>query len=353
MIFYEPQQKKLLRPFSVSAEVKCRGCSLLVERLLTDFGADESFVKAVEKAKEHYGIEIPASTARTIIEKHAEKMRCLEGQNIFKSSAKKTDCIIVEADGGMVPLVNIDKAQKEQQPDHRKGKTLFWKEGIVTFARGQKTVQSYFRATMNPRDSVGKQLSECVKLAGSHANTQFHCIGDGAPWIAEQVESQFGANAKFLIDFYHLSEYLGAAAQCIDPANHLQWLTVQKALMLENRSDKVFEALQAYIDSHGKDGAGGENSKCPVSRCFNYMDKRRKYFDYKAALEAGLPIGSGEIESSVRTIIQHRLKIPGAWWCIENANSMLALETLRANKHWDQYWFLQKLAFSRSLTSLC
>ena len=72
------------------------------------------------------------------------------------------------------------------------------------------------------------------------------------------------------------------------------------------------------------------------------MDKRRKYLNYKEALDAGLPIGSGEIESGIRAIIQSRLKLPGAWWLAENANSMLALKTVRANGFWEQYWGHQK-----------
>ena len=41
---------------------------------------------------------------------------------------------------------------------------------------------------------------------------------------------------------------------------------------------------------------------------------RKDQLNYKGAIAAGLPIGSGEIESSHRFVIQERLKIPGAWW---------------------------------------
>ncbi|RLB22044.1 MAG: ISKra4 family transposase, partial [Deltaproteobacteria bacterium] len=67
---------------------------------------------------------------------------------------------------------------------------------------------------------------------------------------------------------------------------------------------------------------------------------------YKGALEAGLPIGSGEIESAHRYVTQERLKIAGAWWKEANAQNMLGLRTLRANNKWDQYWesFYKKAA---------
>ncbi|MEH2160237.1 MAG: hypothetical protein V7K38_04155 [Nostoc sp.] len=51
-----------------------------------------------------------------------------------------------------------------------------------------------------------------------------------------------------------------------------------------------------------------------------------------------MPIGSGEIESAHRYIIQERIKLSGSWWKLENATTMLALRGLRANGDWDNYW---------------
>jgi hypothetical protein len=55
-------------------------------------------------------------------------------------------------------------------------------------------------------------------------------------------------------------------------------------------------------------------------------------------LAAGLPIGSGEIESAHRYVIQIRLKIAGAWWKMENVAKMIALRVMGINGHWEKYW---------------
>ena len=60
--------------------------------------------------------------------------------------------------------------------------------------------------------------------------------------------------------------------------------------------------------------------------------------NYKGAIEKGLPIGSGEIESAHRYVIQKRLKLSGAWWKEENIERMLALRVIRANEEWGVYW---------------
>ena len=75
------------------------------------------------------------------------------------------------------------------------------------------------------------------------------------------------------------------------------------------------------------------------------MANRPGQFEYQRALAADLPIGSGEIESAHRYVIQQRLKLAGAWWQEETAADMLALRTLRANGEWNQYWTpLEQLA---------
>ena len=73
----------------------------------------------------------------------------------------------------------------------------------------------------------------------------------------------------------------------------------------------------------------------PKSRC-----QRVDSFtvSHPTRLERGLPIGSGEIESAHRYVIQERLKLPGAWWTPPNVEAMLALRLNRANREWGDYW---------------
>lgn len=84
--------------------------------------------------------------------------------------------------------------------------------------------------------------------------------------------------------------------------------------------------------------AAVRDEEAPIRACFRYLDKRRDQLDYRSAIEAGLPIGSGEIASSHRSVIQERLKISGAWWLEENVPKMLALRVARANGEWQSYW---------------
>lgn len=75
-----------------------------------------------------------------------------------------------------------------------------------------------------------------------------------------------------------------------------------------------------------------------MQACHRYLSNRLEHLAYQGALAKGLPIGSEEIESAHRYVVQQRLKRPGAWWTPDNAETMLALRVTRANGQWPIYW---------------
>ncbi len=175
--------------------------------------------------------------------------------------------------------------------------------------------------------------------AGFGKKTQLHAVGDGATWIADQIDERFGAQGSYLIDFYHLCGYLAAAANTCASKNEKAWLDKQKDRLKQNDYQNVLDELEAFLE------AGTiESQNAPIRACHRYIKNRTHQLDYKAALAQGLPIGSGEIESAHRYIIQQRLKLPGAWWTPNNVDSMLALRISRANNKWDEYWNQQRQA---------
>jgi len=109
------------------------------------------------------------------------------------------------------------------------------------------------------------------------------------------------------------------------------WVTEKKNWLKDNRWPEVLESLRPFVEEAGIPDP-------PVRACFRYLTNRSQFLDYKSALAAGLPIGSGEIESAHRYVFQKRLKISGAWWKMENLKKVIALRVLRANRGWEDYW---------------
>lgn len=298
--------------------------------MLTDFGAEESFGKAVERLKEHYGIEVPSGAVRKITEHHAEAM--LKQQQVLKElpAQGRHSKLIGEMDGSMVPLVAV---KEESGIDRRKTRTVSWQEARLALARVPGVVTARFGATMGSVNQAGDQLTDCVIRLGGGSTTKIHCIGDGASWIAEQVERCFGTQGSYLIDFYHVSQYLAAAAASIAANKERQWLHRQQDHLKANRLKPVFKTLEAHLEP-----AQTAAAEAPVRSCYRYLSNRAENLNYRRAIKEGLPIGSGEVEGAHRSVVQERLKIAGAWWKRDNAEKMIALRIRRANQEWQSYW---------------
>ncbi len=109
---------------------------------------------------------------------------------------------------------------------------------------------------------------DTARQAGWASPSAIHAVGDGAEWIARLAKQCFGTQGYFLLDLFHVSEYLAAAPVCaVHPC-------------LDNRCDQL---------------------------------------DYPRALARDLPLGSGLIESGHRHVLQHRLKIAGGAWLRANS----------------------------------
>lgn len=327
-----------MRPFSVSAQVHCRGYSLPLQRVITDFGADVAFGRIPGKIKEHHGIEVPISSAQAITQAHAQVVH--ETQEIEHEipSQPGVSQLIAEMDGTLIPMVETTAGVTEEGSpiDRRKTRKISFKEARLALVRSSDEEHPHFGTTFGNVDEAGAQLRNSAIAKGLGANTKIHGMGDGAPWIAHQVEAQFGKQATYLVDFYHVSEYLADASQICAPEDAKAWLKAQQTLLKHNQWQEVLAALYPSLEPDSVD-----DKKAPVRAAYRYIDNRSDQLDYQGAIAAGLPIGSGEIESAHRYIILERLDIAGAWWTVDKAEQLMSLRVLRANNGWNDYWIEQ------------
>ncbi len=288
-----------------------------------DFGADDSFLEATKKAREHYGVEVPVEAARRHTLAHAKAIGAVK-----HPPAPAAEMVLSGLDGSMVPIVESGTGE-----DKRKGKTLLWKQANLCCARAKDTVDCVYGATMASVKMAGVLWREVAVQAGLVSTSSLHAVADGADVIFHTFGEQFSLwdKAKFTVDYYHVNEHLSQAAELIAPSTKKEWLHQQHGRLLENKVSEILQILE-------KDFEPADQEKAPVRGVHQYLDKRKDNLDYAGARAQGLPIGSGELESGHRHVIQQRLKIAGAWWIVQNAEAMLRLRTTRANNDWDRYW---------------
>jgi hypothetical protein len=241
----------------------------------------------------------------------------------------------------MIPIVDYQSSDPETaQSEASKTKTAkkirhcFWKEIRLCTVRDFKSEKTTYGSVLGSPVEVGLMMEQCSKYRGLGEESWVHGVADGAAWIAEQYETTFGANHQFLIDFYHLMEYVSGAGEEMhkDLEIRSQWRSRQKIRLLNNQSGEVIAELRNWLLTN----EGSEGIK--VNDCLRYIENREDNLDYETAKENGLPIGSGEVESSQKSVIQKRLKLTGAWWKIEHAENVVQLRVMRANNHDSKFW---------------
>lgn len=326
---WQTKEKKYWRLLAERIGVSARGRSKRLERALTDFGSEHSFRHAAARVLEHYGFEINASAVRDATLQHAQRAAEIlekEYEQPFRVlPAAGAQQVIAEADGSLIRTV-ANGPRKSKKPRE-------WKEIRLTAAQALGSTEKFYAATFNEVDQVGRRWGHCARRAGWGLSSLIHALGDGAEWIRLQTSEVFGAQATFLCDYFHVSEYLAQAAPSCRVKAPDQWRRTQQKRLKRGALEKVIETLAEHLEP-----TDTPEELAPVNNAHRYLSNRKDCLDYPRALRLDLPIGSGMIESGHRHVLQARLKKAGAAWLLPNADLMANLRVLRANGDWLRLW---------------
>ena len=172
---------------------------------------------------------------------------------------------------------------------------------------------------------------------------QIVLVGDGAHWIWEQGAEHLRVAGKAwveILDFYHASQHIWAAADAIWP---------QDAPTRQGWAEDVLHRLRheggAVLDSVW-------NALPPLSAAAQqevatqqaYFAVHRDRLDYPRYRSAGLPIGSGIIESACKAVLKQRECGSGMRWVEAGAQAIATLRALHRSGRWQSFWKKQPWA---------
>jgi len=163
-------------------------------------------------------------------------------------------------------------------------------------------------------------------------------LADGAAELWGLLERHLnrvtlGVPVHHLVDLWHLLEKLGSAARVLYGESRVSAVLQGWRLRLLNRSGSVAEILQELYGS-GKEAVRVGQSR-PVHEAITYLENHQARMNYAAARRRGLPVGSGNVEATCKSLVALRMKRPGARWKEATGEYVLNLRALALSDRWE------------------
>ncbi len=158
-------------------------------------------------------------------------------------------------------------------------------------------------------------------------------LADGAPEMQHILDRTIGAfdNVEIAIDFWHVVEKVAAAVKATEHDTAV-WLPRFRKWLLERERgpDAVLLVLRTWLIE--RDGTPPEALQDAVT----YLERNADRMRYKRLRDKGLPIGSGHVEATCKSIVSTRMKRCGARWKTPGGQAVLSLRALAKSSRWDQ-----------------
>jgi hypothetical protein len=185
-------------------------------------------------------------------------------------------------------------------------------------------------------------LTEPLRRQGGHVGMdradRWVALSDGGNGLEDFLRTNFPRVEAVILDFYHVSEYLGKLAKALHPGQdeaaeawRQQWCRRLKA----EGGGPLLAALRG-LDLRGKPRA----ARAVHQEVVTYFANQESRMDYPAYLGQGWQIGSGPVESACKTVVGQRLKGGGMRWGEDGADAVCHLRALfrSADRQWEAFW---------------
>jgi hypothetical protein len=187
-------------------------------------------------------------------------------------------------------------------------------------------------------EAIWALLIGYLRLLGAAYAAVVEFIADGAEWIWHRVERLRtmaeipAAKLVEVLDFYHASQYLSETIVTCRTMPKAQRQALYKHLRhaLRHQADGVEvvqEALRTLATTH--------RSKA-IPRALGYVEAHAHRMRYVTLEARKLSIGSGQVESAVRRVINLRFKAPGSFWRETTVSGLMHLRAAFKAGRWDE-----------------
>jgi hypothetical protein len=319
----------------------------------------QGFAKASEHLKHLAQLSVSYERLRQIVEFEGQLVLEVQRKELLAAEFSAEDCktspegpkrLYVGTDGVMVPMVTEaekSKRRKARGPKRTGGKRRRMHKGadnpykefkIATFYNESNEHRQVI-ATSGNHEVLGKLLRREAKRLKITDADQKVAVADGAEWIRKQLESKLPMLDSQILDFYHLSEHVWAAANtCFSQDSDKAKEFASEILHIAKHEGPIV-LLSKLADERKKYRSKAKRKS--LKELIRYIARRFEMCDYPKFIEQGWQIGSGPTEAMCK-VLTYRLKGAGMRWDRPGADAIMALIALEQSNTWKSYWDVRK-----------
>lgn len=318
-------------------------CTPVLAAMVSAWSALLSSFEEVRQVLCDHGVDLDVKVIRKLAYRYAERARVVQQMGLIplnEEDSLQGRRVVISTDGGRTRL-----REKKRGPKTSKGRSRYhgaWREPklliiYVVDAQGkqEKSFSPFIDGGFNDSDGLFQLLKGYLESLCIQEADKVLFVADGAHWIWNRVPGlikALGLNPESvyeLLDFYHAVEHLGKVAglrKSWSAKERKSWVSKQRRFLLKGESATVVQAVETLCR--------GRNSKA-IKTERDYFVRNRHRLAFPTVKALNLPIGSGAIESSIRRVVNLRLKGPCIFWYRENAEKILMLRSYYKSGRWN------------------
>jgi len=253
--------------------------------------------------------------------------------------------IAVQIDGGRVRVRTVIKKSRVGKTRKRRKFRVEWREPkvVVMFELDEKGQmkrgsRAVIDGTLRGPDALIELLAFHLHRLGAAKAKEVVILGDGAPWIWNRLDWVIekahldGQRVLQVLDWCHAVHHVSLALEDVaqSSAARKERYARLRQLLKQGKAESVIKELEQL--------AAGRSDKSVIWREIRYLQKHADAgrLRYAVMRYRKLPIGSGAVESTVRRVINLRLKGNSVYWTADNAEAIFQLRAALLSGRWDE-----------------
>jgi hypothetical protein len=270
--------------------------------------------------------------------------------------------IAISVDGVMVRMKGGNRRAKRDLPGkHASGPTGQKEAGCGTVvlydAEGTRlqTVR-YGRMPERKKVTLQQQLeTEVTSVLAVRPDLKRVLLSDGAKdnWrLLHEVDQACGPAPQpsvEIVDVYHACDHLKEGCDAAwgesTPRSKAEF---ERLRTLLKEADNGAERVIRVLKYHRGRARGRKRERLEAQ--LTYFRNQRHRMHYAEYIRNDLPIASGVVEASCKTLVTQRLKQSGMAWTLAGGQAILTLRSLIQSDRWQPAWELLRADFRKAVT---